>query len=115
MNPSTDRIQVAREADLSAGSPVKFTFLKSGRRAEGFVFRFKGRLLAYENRCMHLPLTLDYGDNRFFTEAGTQLICKTHNALYEPETGLCVGGPCVGAGLNVLEVESDGSVVWLVM
>ena len=26
-----------------------------------------GKLFAYENTCRHIPISLDYGDNRFFT------------------------------------------------
>jgi nitrite reductase/ring-hydroxylating ferredoxin subunit len=41
-------------------------------------------------------MTLDWVENQFFTEDGRFLICATHGALYEPDTGLCVDGPPCG-------------------
>ena len=40
------------------------------------------------------------------------LVCAAHGALYEPDTGRCVAGPCLGArlvGLRVRERE-DGAI-----
>ena len=41
------------------------------------------------------------------------IICATHGAIYQPETGLCVGGPCKGKKLTTMpfEIEEDSIVV----
>ena len=80
---------------------------------EGLLVCFKGQLLAYENRCQHLSLPLDYGDNRFFTKDGCHLMCQMHGAVYEPTTGMCVRGPCLGAQLAALPIEIARGKVWL--
>ncbi|HVY68943.1 MAG TPA: Rieske 2Fe-2S domain-containing protein, partial [Verrucomicrobiae bacterium] len=90
-----------------------FEFLREGRPVEGFVARFQGRLVAYENVCRHLSVTLDYDDNRFFTTDGRHFVCQTHGAIYEPASGLCVRGPCEGASLKSLRVEVRGHDLWL--
>jgi nitrite reductase/ring-hydroxylating ferredoxin subunit len=41
------------------------------------------------------------------------LICSTHGALYAPDTGLCVGGPCRGKRLEALGLEESEGQVWL--
>ncbi len=88
-------------------------FVRGGKPAEGFVARFQGRVVAYENKCRHLPLTLDYADNRFFDNTGKQFVCQTHGAVFNPADGLCVRGPCEGASLFPLEVRESAGTVWL--
>ena len=87
--------------------------LRGDRSLEGFAGRYKGKLFAYENTCRHLPISLDYGDNRFFNTEGEALICQTHGAVYEPDTGLCTRGPCAGASLFPLEIVEGEGTVWL--
>lgn len=68
--------------------------------------------MAYENVCRHIPITLDYGDGRFFNSERSHFVCQTHGATYEPLTGKCIAGPCVGASLKPLKVEVIGGEVW---
>ena len=44
----------------------KFSFRQEGIEREGFVAWFEGQAVAYENVCRHIPISLDYGDARFF-------------------------------------------------
>ena len=94
------------------GRSVKFVFRKGKDREEGFLIRRKGKLYAYVNRCRHVSLPLDFGDNDFFTEDGRYLLCKNHGALYAPETGLCVAGPCAGDSLEALPVRVEGADIY---
>jgi nitrite reductase/ring-hydroxylating ferredoxin subunit len=107
-------LRIAAISDLTRGKSIKFQFKRDGITFEGFLANFQGALVAYENVCRHLPLSLDYGDGRFFTEDGKHFICQTHGAMYEPLTGLCVEGPCQGASLKPLEIEIQKGEVWLV-
>jgi len=106
------RIQIAAADEIEEGKTVTFSFTHNDRPQEGFVGRFKGKLFAYENTCRHIPISLDYGDNRFFTNEGDALMCQTHGAVYKPDTGLCVRGPCAGASLYPLEIVEEDEVVW---
>ena len=55
---------------------------------------------------------LDQWPNEFMTEDGRYLICSTHGAIFEQQTGICVEGPCPGAALDRLTIEMDaGSLV----
>jgi nitrite reductase/ring-hydroxylating ferredoxin subunit len=39
------------------------------------------------------------------------LLCSSHGAVFEPDTGLCAAGPCVGASLRGLAVRvADGEI-----
>lgn len=80
---------------------------------DGFVVNHGGRYYAYLNRCPHAGTPLDLWPNEFFTEDGRHLICATHGAVFQPETGICIEGPCPGARLESLSVTLDGG--WLVV
>lgn len=108
------RIKIARVDEVLEGQTVKFQFVRGGKPAEGFLARFQGELVAYENRCRHLPLSLDFHDGRFFSRDGKHFVCQNHNALYEPLTGLCTRGPCEGESLKAIKIEVVDREVWLV-
>ena len=103
---------ICRSGDLSdAGRGVRFSVLRQGREEPGFAIRFRGRAFAYLNRCAHTPIELDWNAGEFFDAQGEWLICGTHGALYDPETGDCMAGRCNGRGLVALMViEREGGV-----
>ncbi len=79
---------------------------------KGFVVRYRGKACAFVNRCPHLGTELDWQPGEFFEESGLYLVCSTHGALFEPDTGFCVAGPCRGASLERVQVrELDGQVL----
>ena len=98
-------------SELKKEKAVKFSFRQEGISREGFVAIFEGQVVAYENVCRHVPITLDYGDGKFFDGGEKNFICQTHGATYEPLTGKCIAGPCVGASLKPLKVEVVGDDV----
>ena len=106
------RMRIAEIDEIKEGETKKFSFNREKKPQEGFVGRFMGKIFAYENTCRHIPITLDYGDNRFFDTKGQSLMCQTHGAVYEPNTGLCTRGPCAGASLYSLEVIEEDGVLW---
>jgi nitrite reductase/ring-hydroxylating ferredoxin subunit len=97
--------------ELRAKRAIKFSYRQEGISREGFVAIFEGRVVAYENVCRHVPIALDYGDGKFFNSGESHFICQTHGATYEPLTGKCIAGPCVGASLKPLKVELVGEEV----
>lgn len=102
----------AATGDIPPGASAKFPLFWRGRRVEAFVVNLEGRFYAYVNHCIHAGTPLDWWPNEFFTEDGQLLICATHGALYQPDTGRCAGGPCGGGGLYVLAVRvADGRVI----
>ena len=109
------KVKIADENDLLEGETVKFAFERDGQQIHGFAARFRGKVVAYENVCRHIPISIDYDDNRFFSEDGRHFVCQTHGAVYEPLTGKCIRGPCPGERLFRLRIEVDGGVIWLVV
>jgi nitrite reductase/ring-hydroxylating ferredoxin subunit len=101
------------EALVDGGAGVRFPVSVFGEAAVGFVVRFRGRPYAYLNRCAHVPIELDWVEGQFFESGKELLMCATHGAVYRPESGACVGGPCRGGRLRPIAVaEADGKVYW---
>lgn len=102
------------EKTLGEGETTVFQYRdESGMPSEGLVIRYEGKLHAFKNVCRHQPLSLDYGDGDFLTDDGRYLLCRNHGALFEPDTGLCVSGPCTGASLKSFEVSQDGEKIYV--
>lgn len=101
----------ASASGIPPGGSAKFPLTWRGERVEGFVVSFEGRLYAYVNRCAHAGSPLDWWPNEFFSEDGRLLVCATHGALFEPDTGRCAGGPCGGGRLHRLPLSVEGDRV----
>jgi nitrite reductase/ring-hydroxylating ferredoxin subunit len=93
-------------------------------RAKGFCFRegdaaFYGvvlcdgdRVWGFVDSCPHTGQPLSLLGDRYFTREGDLLLCTGHGALFRPESGECVAGPCVGRALSRWPViVRDGEVV----
>ena len=58
----------------------------------------------------HVPIPLDrFGDDSFHTSDGRYLACHNHGAIFEPETGHCVSGPCEGDSLREIPLRREGA------
>lgn len=104
----------AGDALKERGLAVRFEARVGGETRPAFVVRYQGRAYGWVNACRHLPLELDLVDGRVFDRDGDYLVCSAHGALYAPDSGLCVAGPCAGASLTPLAVhENDAGVYHL--
>jgi nitrite reductase/ring-hydroxylating ferredoxin subunit len=103
---------IARHDELAPGTTKKFLLQRDGQELEGFLVNAGGVLHAWVNRCRHVPMSLDWVDNQFFTADGRFLQCATHGAYYLPDTGECVAGPPCGKALHRVPITvADGVVV----
>ena len=113
MSAELPRIPLCNSMDLSDGADaVPFDVLYCGQTSRGFAIRFEGQVQAYLNRCTHVPVEMDYQPNRVFDSSGQWLMCSTHGAMYSPDRGECLGGPCRGGLVKIALSESDGVVHW---
>ena len=109
----TDAVELCPSSNLvDGGRAVGFELLYAGQSSRAFAIRYQGQVHAYLNRCSHVPMEMDYQENRFFDDSGRWLMCATHGATYAPDTGTCVGGPCRGGLVKIALTESDGMVHW---
>lgn len=94
------------------GMAVPFDVNYAGQTCRAFAIRYRGHPHAYLNRCAHVAMEMDWQPDRFFDDTGRWLLCSTHGAVYEPDTGACKGGPCRGGLIKIELTESDGVVHW---
>jgi nitrite reductase/ring-hydroxylating ferredoxin subunit len=91
--------------DLPEGHTAVFRLTCGGRSVHGFAIHHAGGVHAYVNSCPHVGTTLDMWPNEFLAEDRRTIVCATHGALFEPETGACIAGPCAGDSLAPLAVR----------
>jgi len=106
-----EQVVVACVGEIEPGKTKKFILQVEGREVECFVVNYDGRLFAYVNRCRHVPMTMDWVENQFLTEDGRYILCATHGAAYEPETGECIFGPPCGKVLDRVPLTIEGDRV----
>jgi nitrite reductase/ring-hydroxylating ferredoxin subunit len=92
---------------------AKGVTIRDGAKVRKFiVLRWGGETFVYRNRCPHAGTPLDWVPDRFFDRRKQHLFCTSHGASFEPESGLCVDGPCLGDSLEKCTFEVlDGVVV----
>jgi len=74
-----------------------------------FAVKKDGVIHAYENRCPHLGVELEWQEDQFLDPDGALIQCSTHGALFLIEDGACISGPCSGSQLKrVATTECDG-------
>ena len=113
-DPTRSSLPLCPSADLDEkGKAIVFDVLHFREPARAFALRFDGQVVAYLNRCAHVPTEMDWQPGDFLDSSRQFILCSIHGAAYEPRTGRCAGGPCGRGRLTVIEVtERDGQVYW---
>jgi len=95
------------------GNALVFDVLQYREPVRAFALRFEGRVVAYLNRCAHVPAEMDWQPGEFLDSGREFILCSIHGAAYDPLNGRCVAGPCGRGRLTELRVEEDaGEVYW---
>lgn len=90
------------------GQTVGFEYRDSfGRTRQGLVVRHGGEYVAFRNHCPHWSTPLTEGGDGVFDAATGELVCQTHGARFDAETGECLVGPCRGQSLEKLRVDRE--------
>jgi nitrite reductase/ring-hydroxylating ferredoxin subunit len=98
---------------VDRGRALVFDVLEYGQPMRAFALRFEGQVVAYLNRCLHVPTEMDWQPGEFLDSDKRFILCSTHGAAYEPIGGRCVAGPCGRGRLTAIQVqECDGRVYW---
>jgi nitrite reductase/ring-hydroxylating ferredoxin subunit len=51
--------------------------------------------------------------DEFLTKDREFIICSSHGAMYEIDTGLCIAGPCIGKSLRPVDAVVRDGVVYV--
>ncbi len=82
-----------------------FVLQVGGADFHGFVVRKGPAAFGWVDRCPHAGFPLAQQMDRYLTREGDLVLCSWHGALFKPDSGLCVGGPCGGSKLTAWPVE----------
>jgi len=105
-------VPIARTDEVLPGHSKKFVLRRAGEEIEGFLLNVGGAFHAYVNRCRHVPMSLDWVENQFFTEDGQYVQCATHGAYYVPDTGECIAGPPCGKSLTRIPLRIEDELIY---
>ncbi len=78
-----------------------------------FVLRRDDAVRAFVNRCPHQDVALEYRKDRFLTADGKHIMCHAHGALFDPDTGRCTYGACLGQTLDAVSCWLQDGWVWV--
>ncbi len=78
-----------------------------------FVVRRGQQVWGYVNQCPHAGHQLNWVGDRFLNRERDHILCASHGALFEMNSGLCVGGPCPGESLAPVALELEGGEISL--
>ena len=91
-------------------------FLTPGdERTKVIVVRREGRLFGYWDACPHYGGTpMAWRTNAYLNAARDRIVCASHGAEFEIETGLCVIGAALGQCLKPAPIEAtaDGDIIY---
>lgn len=85
---------------IADGGARSFVIQMKAGRLHGFVVRRGDAVHGYVDRCPHAGLPLAQTLDQYLTADVRLIACSWHGALFDPESGACVGGPCVGQRLT---------------
>lgn len=104
---------VCRINDVPLNSACGFEVVKNGTIINIIVVNWKNKFSLYKNHCPHTGVGLEWTPNNFFNRDNTYLQCSTHGALFRPDDGLCIAGPCAGKSLEKLPITIIKKSVYL--
>lgn len=97
---------------IADGDARNFVLQLRAGRFHGFVVRRGDAVFGYVDRCPHMGLPLAQTLDAYLTPARDLIACSWHSALFDVESGACVGGPCPGQALTPWPVTvRDGTIV----
>jgi len=97
--------------DVNDGESIGVTAEIDGTAKMLIVVRRDNTAFVYLNSCPHIGTPLDLQPGKFLSIDKKNIICSTHGALFEIDTGLCIFGPCKDDHLDVLPVRVENGEV----
>lgn len=104
-------IEVCRFDELDDPGCREFRVGEGDWPFKGFIVRRGDDVFAYQNYCMHVGHPLNWQPDSFLNADDSLIVCASHGALYEIDSGVCVSGPCPGKTLRKVSVEIRGGEV----
>lgn len=102
---------LCRLADIADPGAKGFTWRDGDWLFHGFVVRRGDTVNGFIDRCPHAGMPLALFEDHYLTREKDLILCSSHGALFRPDNGLCIGGPCAGRSLWPWPVEVAGEEI----
>ena len=86
--------------DLPEHGGKELIYTENMQRTSILIQKTGDDISVFINHCPHAGAPLNMFGDRFLDMPGKHLICRTHGALFDPLSGICVRGPCKGQALR---------------
>lgn len=106
-------VEVGRLDDLEDPGCREFSIGEGDWPFRGFVVRQGEDVFAYQNFCMHAGHPLNWSPNKFLTKDKAAIICASHGATFDIQTGDCIAGPAKGRALRQVATQVRDGVVFV--
>jgi len=105
--------RIAAVEDVPADGTLLYTVSDGDDEHEAILLKLSdGSVTSFRNYCMHwTDVKLDTGDGAPVRSG--DVVCRKHAATFEKDSGICTHGPCEGAQLDPVGVETRDGAVFL--
>ncbi len=104
-------IKICDLDDIPKGESIGVTAEIDGAAKMLIVVRRDDTPFVYMNSCPHIGTPLELQPGKFLSIDKKNIICSTHGALFEIDTGYCIFGPCKDDHLDALPVHVENGEV----
>ena len=104
-------VALCRLEELADPGAKGFVFREDTAMFSGFIVRLGKSVKGYVDSCPHAGWRLAGISDNFLTRDDRYILCAGHGALFTPDTGECVSGPCFGDHLEIWPVRIEDGVV----
>ena len=106
---ATESVFVCRAEDIGEGEARAFPG-RDGSRAKLILVRRQGVLRGYWDACPHYGDTpMAWRTNEYLNAERNRIVCASHGAEFEIETGLCLRGAALGKSLSAAPIEINAA------
>lgn len=77
------------------------------------VLKQKDEWRVFVNSCPHLGIRLEWQPHQFLDIDGHYLQCSSHGALFRPDNGVCISGPCQHEALQAVKHRIEQGQLWI--
>jgi nitrite reductase/ring-hydroxylating ferredoxin subunit len=100
---------LCRSDEIAEGEARAFA-PPDGSRMNLFVVRRHGALFAYWDACPHYGDTpMAWRNHEYLNASRNRIVCASHGAEFEIETGRCVLGAALGRSLTPAPIETSAT------
>lgn len=100
-------VSLCHSSELLEGSAKGF------ERLQVFALCYHAQIHVWRDLCPHHGTTpLAWRRDAYLNADASRIVCAAHGAQFEPDTGLCTLGPCLGESLTRVptRMNADGDI-----